>query len=41
LLVIPTVYEILDGFRSWMTAKVWRRVVRPHPQAPAPAPNVE
>ena len=37
LLVIPTVYEILDGFRSWMTAKVWRRVVRTHPQTAAPA----
>jgi HAE1 family hydrophobic/amphiphilic exporter-1 len=32
LLVIPTVYEILDGFRTWMTAKVWRRVIRTHPQ---------
>ncbi|MBA3761101.1 MAG: efflux RND transporter permease subunit, partial [Gemmatimonadales bacterium] len=29
LLVIPTVYEILDNFRSWMTEKVWRRVIRP------------
>ncbi len=37
LLVIPTVYEILDNFRSWMTAKVWRRVVRTHPQTAAPA----
>jgi hydrophobic/amphiphilic exporter-1 (mainly G- bacteria), HAE1 family len=37
LLVIPTVYEILDGFRTWMTAKVWRRVVRPHPE-PAHTP---
>ena len=37
LLVIPTVYEILDGFRSWMTAKVWRRVFRTHPQTAAPA----
>ncbi len=37
LLVIPTVYEILDGFRSWMTTKVWRRVVRTHPQTVAPA----
>jgi HAE1 family hydrophobic/amphiphilic exporter-1 len=37
LLVIPTVYEILDGFRSWMAAKVWRRVVRTHPQAATPA----
>jgi HAE1 family hydrophobic/amphiphilic exporter-1 len=36
LLVIPTVYEILDGFRSWMTAKVWRRVIRTHPR-PEPA----
>jgi hypothetical protein len=31
------VYEILDNFRSWMTAKVWRRVVRTHPQAATPA----
>jgi hypothetical protein len=31
------VYEILAGFRSWMTAKVWRRVVRPHPQPATPA----
>jgi HAE1 family hydrophobic/amphiphilic exporter-1 len=38
LLVIPTVYEILDGLRSWMTSKVWRRVIRPHPQ-PEPAPT--
>ena len=26
LLVIPTVYEILDNFREWLGAKVWRRV---------------
>jgi HAE1 family hydrophobic/amphiphilic exporter-1 len=32
LLVIPTVYEILDGFRTWMTTKLWRRVIRTHPQ---------
>src|SRR3954453_7443975 len=31
LFVIPTVYDILDGFRTWMTAKVWRRFVRTHP----------
>jgi HAE1 family hydrophobic/amphiphilic exporter-1 len=38
LLVIPTVYEILDGFRDWLAAKVWRRVIRPHPETrPAPA----
>ena len=38
LLVIPTVYEILDGFREWLAAKVWRRVIRPRPEAsPAPA----
>ena len=42
LLVIPTVYEILDGFRSWMIAKVWRRVVRPHPEtAPGPVTSAE
>jgi hydrophobic/amphiphilic exporter-1 (mainly G- bacteria), HAE1 family len=35
LLVIPTIYEILDGFRSWVIAKFWRRVIRtqPHPEA--------
>jgi HAE1 family hydrophobic/amphiphilic exporter-1 len=37
LLVIPTVYEILDGFRSWLTAKLWRRMVRPHPEPARPA----
>jgi HAE1 family hydrophobic/amphiphilic exporter-1 len=31
LLVIPTIYEILANFREWMTAKVWRRFVRTHP----------
>ncbi|HET6795962.1 MAG TPA: efflux RND transporter permease subunit, partial [Gemmatimonadales bacterium] len=31
LLVIPTVYEILDGFRSWIIAKFWRRIVHTHP----------
>jgi HAE1 family hydrophobic/amphiphilic exporter-1 len=42
LLVIPTVYEILDNFRSWMIDKFWRRVVRTHPQpAPGPAPSVD
>src|SRR6478672_3199216 len=42
LLVIPTVYEILDGFRSWMTAKVWRRFIRTHPEPSArPAPSAE
>ncbi|MGZ8399241.1 MAG: efflux RND transporter permease subunit, partial [Gemmatimonadales bacterium] len=30
LLVIPTVYEILDNFRSWMAGKVWRRIFKPH-----------
>jgi HAE1 family hydrophobic/amphiphilic exporter-1 len=32
LLVIPTVYEILDGFREWLAAKLWRKIVRPHPE---------
>ncbi len=30
LLVIPTVYEILDDFRSWVAAKFGRRAARPH-----------
>ncbi|HZB27663.1 MAG TPA: efflux RND transporter permease subunit, partial [Gemmatimonadales bacterium] len=33
LLVIPTVYEILDGFREWAASKLWRRVTRPAPEA--------
>ena len=37
LLVIPTVYEILDNFREWLGVKVWRRVFRPH-QEPAAKP---
>jgi HAE1 family hydrophobic/amphiphilic exporter-1 len=42
LLVIPTVYEILDNFRSWMVEKVWRRVSPQHPKPAAqPAPSVE
>jgi hydrophobic/amphiphilic exporter-1 (mainly G- bacteria), HAE1 family len=43
LLVIPTIYEILDGFRSWIIAKFWRRIVRtPHPEAaPGPAASAE
>jgi HAE1 family hydrophobic/amphiphilic exporter-1 len=41
LLVIPTVYEILDGFRSWMGAKVWRRVFKSHPESVHPAPAAE
>jgi HAE1 family hydrophobic/amphiphilic exporter-1 len=35
LLVIPTVYEILDGFRSWMVAKIFRRGFRGHPKPAA------
>ncbi|HJX88572.1 MAG TPA: efflux RND transporter permease subunit, partial [Gemmatimonadales bacterium] len=31
LLVIPTVYEILDAFREWMLAKFGRRVEHPRP----------
>src|SRR6185295_6141453 len=38
LLVIPTVYDILAGWRSWMRAKVWRRVFKPHPESVHPAP---
>jgi HAE1 family hydrophobic/amphiphilic exporter-1 len=42
LLVIPTVYEILDNFRSWMTEKVWRRISKPHAEPAArPAASVE
>jgi HAE1 family hydrophobic/amphiphilic exporter-1 len=41
LLVIPTVYEILDGFRDWVAAKVWRRVARPHAEAAQPAALAE
>src|SRR5215207_3025769 len=35
LLVIPTVYEILDNFREWLGAKVWRKVFRATPEAAA------
>jgi HAE1 family hydrophobic/amphiphilic exporter-1 len=41
LLVIPTVYEILDGFRSWMTAKVWRRFIRTQPNTATTPVSVE
>jgi HAE1 family hydrophobic/amphiphilic exporter-1 len=42
LLVIPTVYEILDNFREWLGAKVWRRIFKPHPeQAVRPAATGE
>jgi HAE1 family hydrophobic/amphiphilic exporter-1 len=37
LLVIPTVYEIIDDFREWVAAKFGRRIARPHPE-PVPAP---
>jgi HAE1 family hydrophobic/amphiphilic exporter-1 len=39
LLVIPTVYEIIDDFRSWVASKFGRRAPRAtgHP-VPAPAP---
>jgi hydrophobic/amphiphilic exporter-1 (mainly G- bacteria), HAE1 family len=37
LLVIPTVYEILDDFREWVAAKVGRRVARPSVHEVAPA----
>jgi hydrophobic/amphiphilic exporter-1 (mainly G- bacteria), HAE1 family len=30
LLVIPTVYEILDNFREWLRVKLWSRVFRSH-----------
>ena len=35
LLVIPTVYEILDNFREWLRVKVWSKVSRTHPEAAA------
>jgi HAE1 family hydrophobic/amphiphilic exporter-1 len=42
LLVIPTVYEILDNFRSWMAAKVWRRFTGGHAHvSPHPTPSLE
>jgi hydrophobic/amphiphilic exporter-1 (mainly G- bacteria), HAE1 family len=42
LLVIPTVYEILDNFREWLGAKVWRKVFRGTPEAAAkPAASME
>jgi len=37
LLVIPTVYEILDNFRSWVLEKFRRRMRGPHAQ-PAASP---
>ena len=38
LLVIPTVYEILDDFREWVLAKFGRRVAHQRPTGvPAPA----
>ena len=38
LLVIPTVYEILDALREWMLAKFGRRVAHQRPTGvPAPA----
>jgi HAE1 family hydrophobic/amphiphilic exporter-1 len=33
LLVIPTVYEILDNFREWVGVKLRRGVSRTHPEA--------
>jgi len=42
LLVIPTVYEILDNFRTWMTEKLWRRIFRaPAEPAVRPAASAE
>jgi hydrophobic/amphiphilic exporter-1 (mainly G- bacteria), HAE1 family len=37
LLVIPTVYEIIDDFRSWVAAK-FRRGESPAPGQPTPSP---
>ena len=37
LLVIPTVYEILDGFRSWLAAKFGRRPAHAHGGVQSPA----
>jgi hypothetical protein len=36
LLVIPTVYEILDQFRAWVTARFRPAAAHPEPAA-APA----
>jgi HAE1 family hydrophobic/amphiphilic exporter-1 len=40
LLVIPTVYEILDNFRTWLAVKFGRRPSRAHGgvQSPTPVP---
>lgn len=38
LLVIPTVYEILDNFREWVLGKFRQRMPGHHPQ-PAAAPG--
>jgi HAE1 family hydrophobic/amphiphilic exporter-1 len=40
LLVIPTVYEILDNFRTWLAAKFRRRPAPAHGgvQSPTPVP---
>ncbi len=35
LLVIPTVYEILDNLREWLRVKVWSKVFRTHSEAAA------
>jgi HAE1 family hydrophobic/amphiphilic exporter-1 len=35
LLVIPTVYEILDNFREWVMGKFRRRLPGRHSQAAA------
>jgi HAE1 family hydrophobic/amphiphilic exporter-1 len=38
LLVIPTVYEILDDFREWAASKVGRRAAHQRPAGlPRPA----
>ena len=40
LLVIPTVYEILDNFRTWLALKFGRRRAHAHGgvQSPSPVP---
>jgi HAE1 family hydrophobic/amphiphilic exporter-1 len=42
LLVIPTIYEILDGLRTWLGEKFRRRLARAHAETiPASAASAE
>jgi hydrophobic/amphiphilic exporter-1 (mainly G- bacteria), HAE1 family len=36
LLVIPTVYEILDNLREWLRVRLWSKVFRSHEAAGKP-----